>query len=149
MIQGTGGGGRLVVHLLFTARRVKRSFLIGLFTTVALLLLGIDVRRKGSAALSCWLIPLTAIQPVAFQLDIAGALKVGLISVLFSFTFFVDLVYNYRHANRGVAQGGMFDEKATAALHRQGLVRGLSGHHFLSPLCGDQHRDQLYRKRRW
>ncbi len=101
----------LVVTSLFTARRVKGAFLIGIMlTTVAAVALGVSTLPQGIGSFILLANPLTAIQPVAFQLDIAGALKVGLISVLFSFTF-VDLFDNIGTLIGVSRRAGLLDEK--------------------------------------
>ncbi|HOV81026.1 MAG TPA: NCS2 family permease, partial [Bacillota bacterium] len=94
-----------------TARRVKGAFLIGiLLTTVGAVASGVAPAPQGIGSLILLANPLTALQPVAFQLDIAGALKAGLISVLFSFTF-VDMFDNIGTLIGVSRRAGLLDEQ--------------------------------------
>ena len=84
----------LIVTGLFIARKVKGGLLIGiLLTTLFSMLMGYSSLPTGLSSFVAVTNPFTVIAPVAFQLDIMGAVSYGLISILFAFTL-VDLFDN-------------------------------------------------------
>ena len=84
----------LIVTGFFMARKVKGGLLIGiLVTTLFSMLMGYSPMPTGLSSFVSFSNPFAAIAPVAFKLDIWGALNYGLISILFAFTF-VDLFDN-------------------------------------------------------
>jgi len=84
----------LIVTGFFMARKIKGGLLIGiLLTTLFSMLMGYSPMPTGLSSIVAFSNPFTAIAPVAFQLDIWGALNYGFISILFAFTF-VDLFDN-------------------------------------------------------
>jgi len=100
----------LVVTSLLLARKVKGAFLLGiLFTTVAAICIGVSPAPQGISSIIQVSNPLTSIRPVALQLDIAGAMEVGLITILLSFTFvdFFDSVGTLIGVSR---KAGLVDE---------------------------------------
>lgn len=84
----------LIITSLLIARRIKGALLIGILgTTLIAIVSGVAPPPTGISSFVVLANPFTQMKPTAFQLDIAGALKVGLIPILFSFTF-VDLFDN-------------------------------------------------------
>ncbi|MGF7185092.1 AGZA family xanthine/uracil permease-like MFS transporter [Desulfitispora alkaliphila] len=80
--------GVLVTGVL-VAKRVTGAFLIGMFiTTVVAMIFGFAQVPKSTADIFSTQLP--SIAPTFMQMDILGALSIGLITVVFSFTF-VDL----------------------------------------------------------
>ena len=100
----------LVITSLLMSRRVKGAFLIGiLITTVVAVASGVSPAPQGIGSL----IMLANPSPPSsrrFQLDIAGALKAGLISILFSFTF-VDMFDNIGTLIGVSRRAGLLDEQ--------------------------------------
>lgn len=84
----------LIVTGFFVARKVKGGLLIGIIlTTLVSMLMGYSQLPTGLSSFVAFTNPIAVIAPVAFQLDILGALSYGLISILFAFTL-VDLFDN-------------------------------------------------------
>jgi AGZA family xanthine/uracil permease-like MFS transporter len=86
--------GGLALTLFLMARRVKGGLLMGILaTTVAAILSGVSPAPRGLSSLVSLSNPFQALSATAFQLDVGAALRFGLVSILFSFTF-VDLFDN-------------------------------------------------------
>src|SRR5215471_9213163 len=86
--------GGLILTAFFVARRVKGALLIGILaTTIAAMIAGVSPAPSGIDSFMKLNSPLEQLKLTAFHLDIMAALKVGLIPILFSFTF-VDLFDN-------------------------------------------------------
>ncbi len=84
----------VIITSFFVARRVRGALLIGILATTALaMIVGVAQAPSGINSFVSAGNPLESLKLTAFQLDIRGALKVGLIPILFSFTF-VDLFDN-------------------------------------------------------
>ncbi|HEV3062797.1 MAG TPA: NCS2 family permease [Vicinamibacterales bacterium] len=84
----------LLVTAFLVARRVRGALLLGILTTTAIAMLaGVSPAPRGAASLVTLTNPFAALRATAFHLDILAALRVGLIPILFSFTF-VDLFDN-------------------------------------------------------
>jgi AGZA family xanthine/uracil permease-like MFS transporter len=84
----------LLVTAFLVARRVRGALLLGILTTTAIAMLaGVSPAPHGAASLVTLTNPFAALRATAFHLDILAALRVGLIPILFSFTF-VDLFDN-------------------------------------------------------
>jgi len=84
--------------LIFTAflisRRVKGALLLGIFATTCIAIgSGVSAAPTGISSFVALTNPVASLKTTAFQLDIEAALSVGLIPILFSFTF-VDLFDN-------------------------------------------------------
>lgn len=84
----------LIITAWLMAKKVKGGLLIGIVgTTVFSMIMGVSPLPTGISSFISTSNPISAIAPVAFQLDIMGAIKYGFISILFAFTF-VDLFDN-------------------------------------------------------
>jgi AGZA family xanthine/uracil permease-like MFS transporter len=84
----------LAVTSLLVARQVRGALLLGVIVTAAIAMAaGVSPAPRSLVSLVALTNPFAAIRPTAFQLDIRAALRVGLIPILFSFTF-VDLFDN-------------------------------------------------------
>jgi adenine/guanine/hypoxanthine permease len=84
----------LIITAFLVARKIRGAFLIGvLATTVIAMVSRVSPVPTGIGNVVALTNPFASLQPTAFQLDIGAALKVGLIPILFSFTF-VDLFDN-------------------------------------------------------
>lgn len=84
----------LVITAFLIAHKIKGALLLGvLITTSIAMFAGLSPLPKGTSSFVAITSPFEALKSTAFQLDIMGALKVGLIPILFSFTF-VDLFDN-------------------------------------------------------
>jgi AGZA family xanthine/uracil permease-like MFS transporter len=84
----------LVVTAFLMVRGVRGALLLGiLLTTGIAMAVGFSSAPTGLGSIVALTNPFTALAPTAFHLDVAGALSVGLIPILFSFTF-VDLFDN-------------------------------------------------------
>ena len=76
--------GTLLIGMLM-ARKVQGSILIGVFVTTVLgMLMGACPAPDGLDSFFSFSVP--SLGPVLFKLDIMGALKYGLVSIIFSFT---------------------------------------------------------------
>ncbi|HEX3015610.1 MAG TPA: NCS2 family permease, partial [Desulfobacteria bacterium] len=104
----------LLVTSWLMAKHVRGGILIGiLLTTVVSIVAGVSPAPKGLADIIAPANPLIALAPTFGHLDIIGALKYGLFSILLSFTF-VDMFDNIgtllgvsRKANLLDAQGNL------------------------------------------
>jgi AGZA family xanthine/uracil permease-like MFS transporter len=86
--------GGLIVTSFFIARRVKGALLIGILaTTMVAIAARVSPPPAGIGSFMALTNPLERLKLTAFHLDVAAAVKVGLIPILFSFTF-VDLFDN-------------------------------------------------------
>ncbi|KJR48876.1 Xanthine/uracil/thiamine/ascorbate permease family protein [Desulfosporosinus sp. I2] len=84
----------LIITAWLMAKKVKGGLLIGIVVTTAFsMIMGVSPWPTGISSFVSTSNPISAIAPVAFQLDIMGAIKYGFISILFAFTF-VDLFDN-------------------------------------------------------
>lgn len=84
----------LIVTGALIARKVKGGLLIGIIATTLLsMIMSVSPYPTGISSFISMTNPLTAIAPVAFELDILGAVSYGFISILFAFTL-VDLFDN-------------------------------------------------------
>jgi AGZA family xanthine/uracil permease-like MFS transporter len=100
----------LIVTSFFVSRGIKGALLIGiLVTTAAAMILGVSPRPTGIASFVGVGNPLQQLQRTAFHLDVVAALKVGLIPILFSFTF-VDLFDNIGTLVGVARKAGMLNE---------------------------------------
>ncbi|MCB8814927.1 NCS2 family permease [Desulfosporosinus shakirovi] len=100
----------LIVTGFFIARKVKGGLLIGiLLTTLFSMLMGYSSLPTGLSSFVSVTNPFTVIAPVAFQLDILGALSYGLVSILFAFTL-VDLFDNIGTLLGVSRKAGLLDE---------------------------------------
>ncbi|MCO5387587.1 NCS2 family permease [Desulfosporosinus sp.] len=84
----------LIVTGALIARKVKGGLLIGIVATTLLsMIMGVSAYPTGISSFISMTNPLEAIAPVAFELDVWGAISYGFISILFAFTL-VDLFDN-------------------------------------------------------
>jgi len=84
----------LVITGFLVAKKVRGALLIGiLLTTIVAMIGGVAATPTGLGSFISFTNPFAALEPTAFKLDIKGALSVGLITIIFSFTF-VDLFDN-------------------------------------------------------
>src|SRR5262245_13105648 len=114
----TSGVGILVTSV-FLVRRVKGAVLAGIFTsTVIGLAFGI-VRFHGVVSAP------PSIAPIVFKLDVTGALKLGLVSVIFTF-FFLDL-FDSIGSLIGIAEQGGFMRNGELPRARKALLADAIG----------------------
>lgn len=100
----------LIVTGWMMAKNVKGGLLIGIaVTTMFSMIIGVSPLPTGISSFISTSNPLAAIAPVAFQLDVWGALKYGFISILFAFTF-VDLFDNIGTLLGVSRKAGLLDE---------------------------------------
>ncbi|KGK91475.1 guanine permease [Desulfosporosinus sp. HMP52] len=84
----------LIVTGALIARKVKGGLLIGIIaTTILSMIMGVSPYPTGISSFVSMTNPLSAVAPVAFELDVWGAISYGFISILFAFTL-VDLFDN-------------------------------------------------------
>lgn len=84
----------LIITAFFIGRGIKGALLIGILTTTVIAIAaGVSPAPKGVESFVALNNPAAELKETAFHLDILAALKVGLIPILFSFTF-VDLFDN-------------------------------------------------------
>lgn len=84
----------VIVTAFFVGRGIKGALLIGILaTTLLAIAVGVAPAPKGVGSFLALNNPVSQLKPTAFHLDIMAALRVGLIPILFSFTF-VDLFDN-------------------------------------------------------
>jgi AGZA family xanthine/uracil permease-like MFS transporter len=101
----------LIVTAFLIARSVRGALLIGVFaTTMLAMIANVTPPPAGIASFVTLANPIASLQPTAFQLDIGAALKVGLIPILFSFTF-VDLFDNIGTLVGVARKAGLLDEQ--------------------------------------
>jgi AGZA family xanthine/uracil permease-like MFS transporter len=86
--------GGVIMTSFFVAHRVKGALLIGILsTTILAMVVGVAPAPSGVRSFVAAGNPFEQLKTTAFHLNIGAALKVGLIPILFSFTF-VDLFDN-------------------------------------------------------
>jgi AGZA family xanthine/uracil permease-like MFS transporter len=101
----------LIVTSFFIARGVKGALLIGILaTTILSMLVGVSPRPTGISSFMAFSNPLDRLKLTAFHLDIMGALSVGLVPILFSFTF-VDLFDNIGTLVGVARKAGLLNER--------------------------------------
>lgn len=101
----------LAVTSLLVARQVRGALLLGVIVTTAIAMAaGVSPAPRSLASLVALTNPFAAMRPTAFQLDIPAALRVGLIPILFSFTF-VDLFDNIGTLIGVSRKAGLLDER--------------------------------------
>jgi AGZA family xanthine/uracil permease-like MFS transporter len=101
----------LVITAFLISRQVKGALLWGIFlTTVISIFTGVSSAPQGIKSIINITNPFTALQPTVFNLDIMAALNVGLISIVFSFTF-VDLFDNIGTLIGVSRKAGLLDSK--------------------------------------
>jgi AGZA family xanthine/uracil permease-like MFS transporter len=84
----------LILTAFLIARNVKGALLLGILVTTCLAIASrVSAAPTGVGSFITFTNPIASLRPTAFQLDIEAALSVGLIPILFSFTF-VDLFDN-------------------------------------------------------
>ncbi|AFQ43322.1 NCS2 family permease [Desulfosporosinus meridiei] len=100
----------LIVTGWMMAKNVKGGLLIGIAATTAFsMIMGVSPFPTGISSFIATSNPVAAIAPVAFQLDIMGAISYGFISILFAFTF-VDLFDNIGTLLGVSRKAGLLDE---------------------------------------
>jgi AGZA family xanthine/uracil permease-like MFS transporter len=101
----------LAVTALLVARQVRGALLLGvLLTTGIAMAAGVSPAPRTLASLVALTNPFAALRPTAFHLDILAALRVGLIPILFSFTF-VDLFDNIGTLIGVSRKAGLLDDR--------------------------------------
>jgi adenine/guanine/hypoxanthine permease len=101
----------LIVTSFFIARGFKGALLIGILaTTVVAMLVGVSPKPAGIRSFMALSNPLAPLKLTAFHLDIMAALNVGLIPILFSFTF-VDLFDNIGTLVGVARKAGLLNER--------------------------------------
>jgi AGZA family xanthine/uracil permease-like MFS transporter len=112
------GAGILVTAALLV-RRIRGAILIGILTSTLLGLMFGIVRFHGFVSAP------PSIAPIAFQLDIMGALKLGAIPVIFTF-FFLDL-FDSIGSLIGIAEQGGFMREGQLPRAREALLADAIG----------------------
>jgi adenine/guanine/hypoxanthine permease len=103
--------GGLILTSFFVARHIKGALLIGILTTtIAAMFAGVSPAPSGIGSFMTLSSPLEKLKLTAFHLDIMAALKVGLIPILFSFTF-VDLFDNIGTLVGVARKAGLLNEQ--------------------------------------
>src|SRR5262245_3197732 len=101
----------LIATAFLMVRQVKGALLLGIvFTSGVAMSFGVSPHPEGIGSIMAVTHPLAALSATAFQLDIKGALEVGLIPILFSFTF-VDLFDNIGTLIGVSRKAGLLNEK--------------------------------------
>ena len=101
----------LIVTAFLIARGIKGALLIGVFaTTVIAIVANVSAPPTGIGSFVTLGNPLASLGATAFQLDIGAALRVGLIPILFSFTF-VDLFDNIGTLVGVARKAGLLNEQ--------------------------------------
>jgi AGZA family xanthine/uracil permease-like MFS transporter len=101
----------LVITAFLIARRIRGALLIGVIATTAIAMVaGVTAPPRSLANLLTPTNPFAALRPTAFKLDIGGALKFGLIPILFSFTF-VDMFDNIGTLIGVSRKAGLLDDR--------------------------------------
>ena len=100
----------VIITAFLVARKIRGALLIGvLATTLIAIVARVSPPPTGLGSFVTLTNPIASLQSTAFQLDIRGALKVGLIPILFSFTF-VDLFDNIGTLVGVARKAGLLDE---------------------------------------
>ena len=101
----------VIITAFLVARKIRGALLIGvLATTLIAIVARVSAPPTGIGSFVTLTNPIASLQSTAFQLDIRGALKVGLIPILFSFTF-VDLFDNIGTLVGVARKAGLLDER--------------------------------------
>jgi AGZA family xanthine/uracil permease-like MFS transporter len=101
----------LIITSFFIARRVRGALLIGILaTTILAMLAGVSPTPTGIGSFLAFGNPAERLKLTAFHLDIMAALNVGLIPILFSFTF-VDLFDNIGTLVGVARKAGLLNER--------------------------------------
>jgi AGZA family xanthine/uracil permease-like MFS transporter len=101
----------LIITAFLVARKVRGALLIGVVATTSIAIAArVSPPPTGLGNFITLTNPIASLQSTAFQLDIRGALKVGLIPILFSFTF-VDLFDNIGTLVGVARKAGLLDER--------------------------------------
>ncbi len=103
----------LLLTVFLMARRIRGGLLLGILATAAAAILaGVSPAPHGFSSFATLSDPFLALKATAFQMDVAAALKVGLFSILFSFTF-VDLFDNVGTLIGVSRKAGLLDQKGS------------------------------------
>ncbi len=103
----------LLLTVFLMARRIRGGLLLGILATAAAAILaGVSPAPHGLSSFATLSDPFLALKATAFQMDVAAALKVGLFSILFSFTF-VDLFDNVGTLIGVSRKAGLLDQKGS------------------------------------
>jgi AGZA family xanthine/uracil permease-like MFS transporter len=103
--------GGVIITAFCVAHRIKGALLIGiLVTTILAMVVGVAPVPSGPSSFVAVANPFERLKMTAFHLDIAAALKVGLIPILFSFTF-VDLFDNIGTLMGVARKAGLLNER--------------------------------------
>ena len=103
----------LLLTVFLMARRVRGGLLLGILATAAVAILaGVSPAPHGLSSFAALSNPFLALKATAFQMDVMAALKVGLFSILFSFTF-VDLFDNVGTLIGVSRKAGLLDQKGS------------------------------------
>jgi AGZA family xanthine/uracil permease-like MFS transporter len=101
----------LIITTFLIARGIKGALLIGVFaTTFIAILANVSAPPTGIGSFVTLGNPVASLGATAFQLDIGAALRVGLIPILFSFTF-VDLFDNIGTLVGVARKAGLLNEQ--------------------------------------
>jgi AGZA family xanthine/uracil permease-like MFS transporter len=101
----------LIITAFLVARKIRGALLIGVLATTALAILSrVSPAPAGIQSFVSLTNPVASLQQTAFHLDISAASKVGLIPILFSFTF-VDLFDNIGTLVGVARKAGLLNEK--------------------------------------
>jgi AGZA family xanthine/uracil permease-like MFS transporter len=101
----------LIITAFLVARKIRGALLMGVLATTAIAIVArVSPPPTGLGSFVTLRNPIASLQSTAFQLDIRGALKVGLIPILFSFTF-VDLFDNIGTLVGVARKAGLLDER--------------------------------------
>jgi adenine/guanine/hypoxanthine permease len=101
----------LIITAFLVARKIRGALLIGVLATTAIAIVSrVSPPPTGMGSFVTLTNPFASLRPTAFQLDIRGALRVGLIPILFSFTF-VDLFDNIGTLVGVARKAGLLDER--------------------------------------
>jgi AGZA family xanthine/uracil permease-like MFS transporter len=103
--------GGVIMTSFCVAHRIKGALLIGILgTTILAMIVGISPLPSGVSSLVSVANPFERLKMTAFHLDIGAALRVGLIPILFSFTF-VDLFDNIGTLMGVSRKAGLLNER--------------------------------------
>jgi AGZA family xanthine/uracil permease-like MFS transporter len=103
--------GGVIITAFCVAHRIKGALLIGiLVTTILAMVVGVAPAPSGVRSFVAVGNPIERLKMTAFRLDIGAALKVGLIPILFSFTF-VDLFDNIGTLMGVARKAGLLNER--------------------------------------
>lgn len=101
----------LIITAFLVARKIRGALLMGvLATTLIAIVSRVSAPPTGISSFIALTNPIAGLKPTAFQLDIGAALNVGLIPILFSFTF-VDLFDNIGTLVGVARKAGLLNEQ--------------------------------------